>query len=201
MQLQIREVTNPLKGRDGAVIDLLGEFTTIVPNAVMSRITGVPPGEDEARFCEMARAVIQGFMPFTSEEVQLQAEHGFQEMSKWVRGMVANRRAHAEEDLVTELIRAQDADDSLSEDDIVLLLASLIGAGSEATSRVATCIARVLLDDADILQRLRNDRPLLRNSLNEILRFGFSVPTGTMRFALCDFELRGKPIRKGQMIM
>ena len=44
MEQQIREVANriasPLRGRDGEVVDLLGEFTNVVPNAVMSRDHG-----------------------------------------------------------------------------------------------------------------------------------------------------------------
>ncbi len=205
MEQQIREVIDgiaaPLRGRHGEVVDLLGEFTNIVPNTVISRITGVPPGDDEARFRKIAQAVIQGALPFTSEPIKLEAERGFRELSIWVRELVAKRRSHLEEDLVTDLLHAQDADDALCEDDIVLLLASLIGAGSEATSQVGTSIVRILLDEPASLQRLRNDRALIRRSIDEILRYAFSQPAGTMRYALRDFELREKRIRKGQMIM
>jgi cytochrome P450 len=220
MEQQIREVIHriaaPLKNREGEVIDILGEFTNVVPNAVISRITGVMPGDDEARFCKIAQAVVQGFLPFTSEEIQIEAERGFREFSVWIRAMIAERRAHPEEDLVSDLIRAQDAEDALpkselskdelsrdklSEDDIVLLLASLIGAGSEATALVSTSVVRTLLNKPDILARLRNDRPRIRRSIDEILRYSFSQPAGTMRFAVRDFELRGKQIRKGQMLM
>ena len=69
MDGQIREVVErtaaPLRGRHGEVIDLLGEFTNIVPNTVISRITGVPPGDDEVRFRRIAQSMIAGFMPFT----------------------------------------------------------------------------------------------------------------------------------------
>jgi cytochrome P450 len=205
MEQQIREVIDgiaaPLRGRHGEVVDLLGEFTNIVPNTVISRITGVPAGNDDARFRKIAQAVIQGALPFTSEPIKLEAERGFRELSIWVRELVAKRRTHPEEDLVTDLVHAQDVDDELCEDDIVLLLASLIGAGSEATSQVGTSIVRILLDEPASLQRLRSDRALIRRSIDEILRYAFSQPAGTMRYALRDFELREKWIRKGQMIM
>ena len=51
------------------------------------------------------------------------------------------------------------------------------------------------------MERLRDDRSLIRRAIDEIIRFTFSGPGGTVRFALRDFELRGKPIRKGQMLM
>ena len=170
MEQQIREVVNrialPLRGRDGDVVDLLGQFTNVVPNAVMSRITGVPPGDDEQRFCSIAQAVIKGALPFTPQEVQLEAERGFREFSAWVREMVTKRRSHPEEDLVTDLLRAKEADEALSEDDIVLLLASLIGAGSEATSQVGTAIVRTLLNQPAAL-RAPSKRAAAHSPLDE----------------------------------
>ena len=199
MDAQIREVVErtaaPLRGRHGEVIDLLGEFANIVPNTVISRITGVPPGEDEQRFRSLAQSVIAGFMPFTAEEVRRVAERDFQELSVWVREMVAKRRAHPEEDLVTDLVHAQDADDRLLEDDIVLLLTGLIGAGSETTSLGGAFILRMLLDEPEAEQRLRGDRSLIRRSIDEIIRYTIGGPAGTLRYAIRDFELRGKRIR------
>src|SRR4029453_8210672 len=97
MEDQIREVIDrvaaPLRGRYGEVIDLQNEFTHVVPNTVISRITGVPPGDDEVRFRKLAQSVIAGFMPFTPEEVRREAERDFQELSLWVRELVAKRRA------------------------------------------------------------------------------------------------------------
>ena len=205
MDGQIREVVErtaaPLRGRHGEVIDLLGEFADIVPNTVISRITGVPPGDDEARFRRIAQSVIAGFMPFTPPDLRQEAERSFQELSSWVRELVAKRRSHPEEDLVTDLVNAQDADDALCEDDIVLLLAGLIGAGSETTSQGGASLVRMLLANPDAMERLRGDRALIPRAMDEIVRYALNGPGGTVRFALRDFALRGKEIRKGQMIM
>ncbi|TMA29992.1 MAG: cytochrome P450 [Deltaproteobacteria bacterium] len=205
MEDQIREVIEgaaaPLRGRYGEVIDLQSEFTNVVPNTVISRITGVPPGDDEVRFRKLAQSVIAGFMPFTPEEVRREAERDFQDLSVWVREMVAKRRAHPEEDLVTDLVHAQDADDRLCEDDIVSLLSGLIGAGSETTALGGASILRMLLDEPHALTRLRSDRALIRRSIDEIIRYTIGGPAGTLRYAIRDFELRGKRIRRGQMIM
>ena len=205
MEDQIRDVIEaaaaPLRGRYGEVIDLQGEFTNVVPNAVISRLTGIPPGDDEVRFRKIAQSVIAGFMPFTPEEVRSQADRDFRALSLWVREMVAKRRVHPEEDLVTDLVHAQDADDRLSEDDIVLSLSGLIGAGSETTAQGGASILHMLLDDPAALHRLRSDRGLIRRSIDEIIRYTIGGPGGTLRYALRDFELRGQRIRKGQMFM
>ena len=205
MEQQIQQVidnlTERLKGREGEVIDVFGEFTNIVPNAVISRITGVEPGEDEARFCKLAQSMIMGQRPLTPEHLIVEAEGAMKEFSEWIRQLVRKRREQPSEDLVSDLIRAQDADEKLSEDDIVLLLMALISAGSEATGLVGTNVLQTLLNDPAAWERLGNDRALIRQSIDEILRFSFKQPAGTMRFAVRDFELRGKQIRKGQMLM
>jgi len=205
MESQIREVVErisaPLRGRHGDVIDMLGAFANVIPNTVISRITGVPPGDDEARFRQLAQSTIAGFMPFVAEDARAAADRDFQALSVWVREMVAKRRVHPEDDLVTDLVQAQDDDDALCEDDIVLLLSGLIGAGSETTSFGGASILRMLLDEPEVAARLRADRSLVHGAIDEIVRFTVGGPAGTLRYALCDFELRGKAIRKGQMIM
>jgi cytochrome P450 len=48
---------------------------------------------------------------------------------------------------------------------------------------------------------VRDDRSLVPKAVNEILRFALGGPAGAPRYALRDFTLRGKSIRKGQMLM
>src|SRR5262245_24326103 len=78
MDTQIREVVErfaaPLRGRPGEVLDLLGDFTNPIPNAVISRVTGVPSGADEVRFRELAQCLIRGFFPFAPPEAKAAAD-------------------------------------------------------------------------------------------------------------------------------
>ena len=111
MDAQIREVVErfaaPLRGREGEVVDLLGDFTNPIPNTVISRIFGVQPGADEARFRDLAQEMIRGFFPFAPPEALARAETALQEMAPWVRRMVAERRTALREDLISDLLRAQ----------------------------------------------------------------------------------------------
>jgi cytochrome P450 len=205
MDAQIREVVErfaaPLRDRRGEVLDLMGEFTNPIPNAVISRVTGVPPGADEARFRELAQELIRGFFPFAPPEAQATAEAALREMAAWVRGMAAERRRTLGEDLISDLIRAQQRDETLTDDEIVLLISVLIGAGSETTNLGGLVMIQTLLQHPQQLKRVRDDRTLVPKAVNEIMRFAFGGPAGLPRFAVRDFELRGKQIKKGQMLM
>ena len=47
---------------------------------------------------------------------------------------------------------------------------------------------------------MRGDRSLIPAAVNEILRFGFGGGAGLPRYAVRDFELRGKAIRKVSLL-
>jgi unspecific monooxygenase len=206
MEEQIREVVErfaaPLRGRPGEILDLLGELTNPVPNAVISRLTGVPPaGDDEARFRELAQSIIRAFFPFTTPEAVREAEAGFAELAARVREMAIERRRAPREDLVSDLVRARDRDERLSDDEIVLLLTGILGAGSETTALGGLVLIDTLLKHPEQMTRVRDDRSLVPKAVNEVLRFALGGPAGVTRYAVRTFTLRGREIRKGQMLM
>jgi cytochrome P450 len=204
-EAQLREVVErfsaPLRGRRGK-LELLEDFCNPIPNAVISRITGIPPaGDDERRFRELAQATIRGFFAFGDEETLKIGEAAFVEIADWVRSMAKQRRTSLGEDMISDLIRAQDRGDRLSDDEIIMTITGLIGAGSETTAIGGLVATMTLLDHPAEMERLRADPSLIPNAVSEILRFSFGGPGGLPRYAAQDFTLRGKQIRKGQMLL
>lgn len=205
MNRQIREVVDrhakPLHGRTG-VIDIMAEFTTPIPMAVVSRITGVSaPDGSEERFSRVGQETIRGFFGFVSDEIMERAETSYRELSSWVRNTVSMRRESPREDLISDLVQARDGVEILSDDDIVALVSAILAAGSETTALGGTIAVTTLLEHPEALERLRADRSLIPQAVSEILRYGFGGASGTARYATEDFELHGRQIRKGQMIM
>ena len=205
MDQQVKDVVEqfaaPRRGRRG-VIDMMSEFTDPIPNAVMSRVTGVPAkGGEEVRFRELAQATIRGFFSFSDAAVREAGQAAFVELAEWVRKMADERRHSPKEDLITDLVRARDRGDAMSDDEIVNLVTGLIGAGSETTAIGGMVTLTTLLEHPEAAERLRRERNLIPGAVNEILRYGFGGQGGLPRYAVCDFELRGKPIKKGQMLM
>jgi cytochrome P450 len=204
-EAQVRETVErfaaPLRHATG-VIDWMETFANPIPNAVISRITGIPPaGDDERRFRELAQATIRGFFSFSDEATKQAGDDAFVEIADWVRGMAKERRGSLGEDMISDLIRAQDRGDRLTDDQIVMTITGLIGAGSETTAMGGMIAAMTLLDHPDEMEKLRRTPALIPNAVSEILRFGFGGPGGLPRYAVRDFTLRGKTIKKGQMMM
>lgn len=204
MEDQIREVVEqfaaPLRGRRG-VVDLIPEFTDPIPNTVISRITGIPAkGADETRFRQIARDALSGINPLADAAAQKLAETSFSELADWVREMTLERRQRPREDLISDLVAARDADDRLADEDIVATIASLLSAGTETTAMASAFGLRTLFHHPEALAALRSDRSLLPNAVNELMRYDFG--SGMLpRYVKEDFELRGKKLRKGQVVL
>jgi cytochrome P450 len=205
MDSQIQEVVDefatPLHGRTG-VVDLMAELTDPIPNTVISRITGIPAmGGDEARFRRLAQEVIGGAVPFADAESLVTARVALEELVAWVRVLADERATDPRDDLISDVVHTHDMGDRMTSDEIVTLVAGLVSAGSETTSLGGMVAITQLLLHPEVMERMRADRSLVAGAVPEIIRLGMSGPGALPRYATRDFELRGKQITRGQMLM
>jgi cytochrome P450 len=205
---RIRDVVEhfaaPLRKRSGNV-DLVAEFTSPIPGAVIGRILGVPPkGEDEARFHTLSRKMARTVNPILTDKKRRQTERATAELCDYLLELVHARRAHPREDLISDLIRVSDAatetETPATPEDIVRLVSGLVSAGTETIRLAATRAIRALLQHPDQLARLRGDRSLLPSAVVELLRYDMGL-FGMPRYVLEDFELRGRRLREGQLVV
>ena len=197
----IEQYAAALRGRQGTV-DLYSEFFEPIPNTVVSRITGIPAkGDDERRFRELGRQSLSLINPFLAGEERELALAAILEIREWVRDMAVERRREPREDLISDLALAHDLDDQLTTDEIVSVVSALISAGTDTTVSGGVFSLRTLLHHPAALEELRADRSLLPNAVNELLRYDFGPTDWLPRFAVRDFELEGRAIRKGQLLM
>lgn len=204
MEGQIQELildfARPLKGRRGTV-DLLNEFIDPIPNTVIARISGVPIDDEAERFRELAKRVLLGSFPRVDEPTKADAERAQRELSAWVRSIAMHRKAEPCNDLISDLLLADDSEGGLSIDEIVMLITGLIAAGSDTTVIAAIVMFTTLWDHPQVLEQLRGERERLPGAIKELLRFGLGGAGGIPRYAIRDFELRGVKIKKGQMLL
>jgi cytochrome P450 len=202
---QIRQVVahyaERLRRRTGTV-DLMGELIDAVPNAVISRVAGIPAkDDDQVRFRRLAEAVTRATLPFAPLEEFAQAEDAMGELADWVGQVARIRKRDPEEDLISELMAAADAGDRISVSEAVLLVVGLISAGSETTALAGMVSLMSLLAQPDVFGRLKADRSMIDRALLEILRHDFGGPGCLPRYALRDFRLSDKLIHRGQMVL
>jgi cytochrome P450 len=121
-----------------------------------------------------------------------------------IRPIVAARRESPKDDLISVLIEAELTDEdgtthTLSDLEIYSFTALLLAAGSGTTWKQMGLVLTALLERPDVLEAVRQDRSLLRNVIEESVRW---TPTDPMfsRWVTMDTELEGVAIPKGAVV-
>ena len=117
----------------------------------------------------------------------------------YVDEVVADRRAHPRDDLVTTLVQATDDGDRLTEHELGVALVFLAFAGMETTRNQLGLALQTLLQHPD-QWRLLGERPELgENAVEEVMRVNPTV-TWVTREALEDVEFQGLHIPQGGIV-
>jgi len=118
---------------------------------------------------------------------------------EYVAEVVADRREHPQDDLVTTLVQASEDGDRLSEHELGVALVFLAFAGMETTRNQIGLAVQTLLKHPE-QWRLLGERPDLgENAVEEVMRVNPTV-TWVTREALEDVDLNGLHIPQGGIV-
>src|SRR3954452_4729935 len=121
---------------DGGTADLVALVAEPLPVEVIAQLLGVPGG-DRGSLRPWSNAIVKMYEYDLPEPRRRDAEAAARAFVEYLRGLVAERRAHPlDDDLVTDLVQAADGADRLTEDEIVGTCVLLLMAGHEATVNV-----------------------------------------------------------------
>ncbi|WP_020667221.1 cytochrome P450 family protein [Amycolatopsis nigrescens] len=182
----------PGLAEDG-VTDLLRDFAYPLPITVICELVGVPEA-DRPRWRELSALIAPGLGPGMAEGVRGLVDD--------TRELIGLRRAEPAEDLISELIRAQDEDgDRLSDIELVTMVVSLVTAGHETTAHLIGNGMAALLTHPGQLALLRDDPGLLPRAVHELMRWCGPAIGTSFRYATEDLEIGGMPVRRGEALM
>ncbi|MEM7096572.1 MAG: cytochrome P450 [Actinomycetota bacterium] len=198
LEPRLEEMADRLIAGFGDEVELMGDFATEFPAAVISELLGF--GHGEWRWLDAAgQVLVQALDPFRGFDP---AEMGTAVATFGDRILAAaeERRLDPGEDVLTGLALAEADGDRLSEDELVSVAGLILVAGFETTAMMFGYALMALHDHPDQLELIRERPDLWPNAVEEILRYETSVRSDP-RTALEDFELAGKQIKAGQNIL
>src|SRR5262249_47091787 len=120
---------------------------------------------------------------------------------RYIRKIVQQRRNDPREDLIGGLVQAEEAGNSLSEDEMVAMVMLLLVAGHETTVNLIGNGTLALLEHPDQMKRLRDDPRLIKPALEELLRYSSPVEIATERYAREEVAIAGITIPRGEMVL
>jgi cytochrome P450 PksS len=183
-----------LRGRPR--FDLIRDFALPIPTTVIAEMLGVPAG-DRHKFHRWSRAIVSADP--SGPRMLLAIPHAWAFL-RYIRRLVRSKRAAPAGDLLSALVRAEEAGDQLSEDELVAMTFLLLVAGHETTVNLIGNGVLALLEHPDQLARLRGDPELIRPAVEELLRYASPLETATERFARDDVTVAGVTIPRGSMV-
>ncbi len=206
-----RELVDDFLARDGG--DWVELVAAPLPIRVILSILGVPL-EDADYLVELSNYLVEGttdqpslppnafgnttelrLLPFASPASHALFEYG--------ETLGAERRAEPRDDLVTQLVQAEDEGDKLSHDEFRNFFHVLVFAGNETTRTAITHGAMALADHPDQWDRLvagAGNPDLVDHGVEEILRWATPV-LHMRRTAAVDTTLAGTDIAAGDKVV
>lgn len=183
----------------GGPFDLVADFTAIYPITVTREMLGVPDAMQETvvRWYEsMADAIsnLEG-----AEEPYRRGMQTREELREYFLPLIRERREGEAEDLVSLVARAEVGGTRLTDEEICSFISLVIVAGGETTDSAIASIFRLLLENPDQLQAVRDDRDRVLDAFAEQLRFAPPVHM-ILRIATTDVEVAGTTIPKDSKI-
>jgi cytochrome P450 len=172
-------------------VDLLAAYATPIPVIVICELLGVPT-DMAGQFLKWSHDMVSMYMARRDFAVEEAAVKATLEFSGYMRSLIAERRKSPQGDLLSELVRAENEGQKLSEDELVTTAILILNAGHEATVHTIGNGVKALLE-------LGIKGPITESIIEEIMRYDAPLHLFT-RYALEDIEYAGIKLKKGEEV-
>ncbi|HVP31147.1 MAG TPA: cytochrome P450 [Myxococcota bacterium] len=185
--------------QDRGGLDVIADLALPVPSTVICEMMGVPLA-DRPRFTDWtADATHLLAAEFAPQEVLQRGLEGAGQLASYFVALLNERRGSLSDDLLSELLRAEEAGDRLSPMELLSQSIGLLIAGFETTIGLIGNGMLALLRHPRELERLREDPGLVASAVEECLRFDGPILT-TLRVLREDTEFGGKTIPRDAIV-
>jgi cytochrome P450 len=192
----IDEIIEPISRRGHC--DVVTDIARPYPVPVICALLGAPR-EDWQQFSLWADTIFKAFtFPFTADGVP-EVMRAWNELDDYVDDMFARRRHTPTDDLLSDLIRAEHNGDRLNAEQLRMLAAALLLAGTDTTRNQVAASIDVLCDHPDQWELLRNTPDLALPAVDETMRHS-GISNSLLRAVTDDVELAGVLFPAGTMV-
>jgi cytochrome P450 len=186
---RITEITHELidqvQGRDR--MDFMHDLAIPLPVIVIAEILGVPVS-DRADFKHWSDGIV------LFDPVALQS------MGDYFRHLLKQRQHTPGNDLISDLIAAHEAGETLTAQELVDFCIVLLVGGNETTTNLLGNAILCFNEYPDAFERLKQEPSLLPLAIEEVLRYRSSVQA-MERFTKIETQLGGQTIPAGQKVI
>ncbi len=207
---RIEAIVSGLLEHAGASFDVHQVLAEPLPVQVIAELLGVPE-QFRAKLRPWSAAIVKLYELGYSDLEMDAASNAVLEFSEMLRGLVEERRIKASDDLISDLVRVEEAGERLTTAELIANCILFLNAGHEAVVN-GTTAAILALTQNDAARALlaqeaatrSNTSSLFKTAIEEFLRFDTPLPMFE-RWVLEDFDFTTKhgevvPLKKGQEV-
>ncbi|AKJ00166.1 cytochrome P450 [Archangium gephyra] len=184
----------------GRPVDMVPAFALPVPAYVLGELLGLDPSlhSQLKRWADQLTSVTA----IRAEETERQepVRQAVAEVRRYFSEVVELRRQRPGEDLVSDLLRARVDGEALTQDELLAFMFLLLLGGLETTVHLMGLCVLALMEHPEVMERLRADRSLVPNFVEEVLRTG-APGHGLLRLTTEEVELGGVRLPKGARVV
>ncbi len=207
LEPRIRAITSELLTAAGAAgqMEVVSQLAYPLPVRIISEMLGVPV-DDYPRFAGWSARLAHSLQPgFGIDPAEAQAradaaQLASDEFAAYFRELIGIRRARPAQDLLSEMIAAEDDGERLTEDELIATCVLLLVAGHETTVGLISNAILALLRHPGQLAALRADPSLAAGTVEETLRYDAPVQM-TARVARGGMQVGTVTARDGALVL
>ena len=185
----MREVMNDLVDRvaSNGRADIATDLCEPYPIPIICELLGAPKS-DWQLFSRLANDILEIFSLDMANKLDL-IMRSQQELDDYTTQLIADRRDKPADDLLTDLIAAEEEGDRLTNDELVMMVNAVIVGGTDTTRNQLGCALSLFAEHPEQWQLLAERPDLAPKAVEETLRY-FGAVRGTMRYASTDIVYR-----------
>ena len=178
--------------------DLMESLAKPLPAIVIAELMGLPQ-DDRDKFQQWSNELLH-LTRIDRPELVERGNIANNHLLAYFEQIIETKRKSPGQDLIGQLIAAEEEGDRLSAGEMYSTCVLLLLAGHETTTRLITNGLYTLLQHPEQLKMLQDDSSLIPNAIEEMLRY--EPPVQMMpRFAKEDLEFYGAQIKKDQLLL
>ena len=179
--------------------DLMEEIANPIPTVVIAELLGIDPDRHEQFKTWSNQSVEVAFSPVRDEAAVAVADRARASLDAFFQDEIEQRRESLGDDLISQLVAAEEEGDQLSEAEVISTCNLLLAAGNLTTTDLIGNGVKAFLDHPSEMEKIRQRPELIPNAVEEILRYDSPV-VSTGRIASRDIEIDGVSIKQGESV-
>jgi cytochrome P450 len=199
LESRIREITGELLGAvaESTELDAMAALANPLPVIVIAELLGVSAA-DHTQFKQWSNDLITSFSQDMATGPSAAGLAAKEALRGYLAEAIKQRRANPANDLISALVAARDEADALSESELLAFVVLLLLAGNETTTNLIGNGLLALCRYPDQQERLRENRELIPQAIEEMLRYDPPVQM-TVRVPTVAVSVGGTEIPAGNL--